>query len=130
MAVPEPDESMNTFQIYNDKGEEIASWGPVGGWYRLNANLTKNIRINIAGFDGVLYSTVNNDTEILYESSRLPFTIPGDIYLTLSNLNATEATLGFYYYNDNKNATLSNIPIEASDSSLLGVTENRSLDYI
>lgn len=131
MAAPEPDETMVSFNIYNDRNEEVASWDPIGNWIKKDGELTKNIKVSFSGVDGVLYSTVNNSTEILYEAAGLPYSIGSvNVYLTLRNLNATEATLGFYYYNKRRVTRLENIPVETSDSSLLGVTENRSLDYI
>ena len=131
MAAPGIGETMIGFNIYNDKNEEIAYWDPTSKWVKKGGKLTKNIKVDFGGVDGVLYSTVNNSTEILYEAAGLPYTIGRvNVYLTVSNLNAAEATLGFHYYNGNVNTTINNITIEASDSSLLGVTENRSLDYI
>ena len=131
MAAPGINETMIGFNIYNDKNEEIAYWDPTSKWVKKSGKLTKNIKVDFGGVDGVLYSTVNNNTEILYEATGLPYTIGRvNVYLTVSNLNAAEATLGFHYYNGNVNTTINNITIEASDSSLLGITENRSLDYI
>lgn len=128
MAVPEPDETMDGFTIYNDKNEEVASWSTVSDWVRKSGELTKNIRISIVnGWDGILSLRVNSQSEII---CVVPLGIgrSGNVYTSLHILDADVAHLDFYY--SGGNYMLENIPVETSDSSLLGITENRSLDYI
>lgn len=129
MVVPEPNETMNSFAIYNSRNEEVANWSPVSEWVRKSGKLTKNIRISItSGWDGILSLNVNSQSEIVYAG---PISIGngGDVYTSLHILDADVARLDFDYYSGG-NYKLENIPAETSDSSLLGITENRSLDYI
>ena len=128
MAVPEPNETMDSFAIYNSRNEEVANWSPVSEWVRKSGKLTKNIRISItSGWDGILSLNVNSQSEIVYVG---PLSIGrgGDVYTSLHILDADVARLDFYY--SGGVTRLENIPVETSDSSLLGITENRSLDYI
>ena len=128
MAVPEPDETMDSFTIYNSRNEEVANWGTVSDWVRGSGKLTKSIRIYITnGWDGILYLRVNSQSEIVY-AGPLGIGRSGNVYTSLHILDADVAHLDFYYSGGVRK--LENIPVETSDSSLLGVTENRSLDYI
>ena len=130
--VPETGESMSGFTIYNDKNEEIAEWSTAGNWIREGeGKLTKNIKIKInGGWSGVLYVEIGGERELLLSAPISTSVIMLFKYITISNINAEIANLKFYYNGDKKEFSLENIPVEASDSSLLGVTENRSLDYI
>ena len=130
--VPETGESMSGFTIYNDKNEEIAEWSTVGNWIREGeGKLTKNIKIKInGGWSGVLCVEIGGERELLLSAPISTSVIMLFKYITISNINAEIANLKFYYNEDKKEFSLENIPVETSDSSLLGITENRSLDYI
>ena len=130
MAVPEPDETMDGFTIYNDKNEEVASWSTVSDWVRKSGELTKNIRISItSGWDGILSLWVNSQSEII---CVVPLSTGrgGDVYTSLHILDDADVARLYFDYYSGGNYMLENIPVETSDSSLLGITENRSLDYI